>query len=145
MSGLINRQTVRDAIAAGLQAAMPTAQAVYGHQRTNIGNQSPVVRIYTFGGMRPQIPATGVRSRFFYTVELWVLFTTIAGQNYEADAEDTLDQLEYELISWVGANQNDNLWQALMFEGQSVVDNIKIAAGDVWLVEEIRLVAEVYG
>lgn len=146
MSGdAISRKLVRDAIAAGLQAAMPAAQAVYGHQRTNFGNESPVVRVYTYGGERPQLPATGMRSRFYYTVEFWVLFTTVSGQNYEADAEDTLDQLEIELVSWLGANQIGELWQALMFEGQSVVDNVKVSAGDVWLVEQIRLVAEVYG
>lgn len=146
MSGeAISRRAVRDAIAAGLQASMPTAQAVYGHQQTNFAGQSPVVRVYTYGGQRPQLPATGMRSKFFYTVELWVLFTTVAGQNNEADAEDTLDQLELELVEWLGANQIGELWQALMFEGQSMVDNVKVSAGDVWLVEEIRLVAEVYG
>lgn len=136
----ISRKAVRDAIAAGLAAGMPSAQAVYGHQQTNLAGQSPAVRVYTAGGERPQLPATGIRSRFRYNVEIWVLFT-----NDEAGAEDLLDQLEYELITWLGANQIGELWQALMYDGESVVDNVRVTAGDVWLVEEVHLVAEVYG
>lgn len=140
MTGLpISRRAVRESIAAGLAAGLPSAQAVYGYQETDLQGQSPTVRVYTAGAQRPQLPATGIRSRFRYTVELWVLFED------EAAAENTLDQLEYELITWLGANQIGDLWQALMYEGESVVDNVRVSAGSVWLVEEIHLVAEVYG
>lgn len=141
--GPISRRVVREAIALGLAAGMPTAQAVYNHQKTAFDGQSPVVRILSVGSERPSMTERGIRSKLMFLVQVWVLFTP-SGAWSEADAENALDQLELELISWIVANQQTELWTGLRYERRSLVETVKVA-GDVYLVEDVMIQADVYG
>jgi hypothetical protein len=140
----VSRKIIRDALAAGLAAGMPSAAAVYGYQKTDFGSLSPVVRIAAAGVLRPQMEARGIRSEFRFSVQLWVLFAG-TGQGWtEADAEDQLDQLEYELISWISNNQNTGDWTGIQYSDLTVVDVLDIS-GTLYLVEEIPLTVRVWG
>lgn len=139
----VGRKAVRKAIAAGLAANMPTAQVVYDYQKSDFDQQSPVVRVFSAGSNRPSMTARGNRSRFTFSIELWVLYANSGSWN-EADAEDALDDLEQELVQWVSDNQVGDLWTALKFERPSLLGNV-IVGGAPYLVEDITLVAEVYG
>lgn len=139
----INRKTVREAIGAGLAASLTSAQAVYSHAKADFGGQSPVVRISSESSERPGLTRQGIRSIFRYTVEVWVLLTDRDGWT-EQDAEDTLDTLEKEIISWMVNNHNTDMWTSLTYDGQSTVI-AAIDGGDTWLIERIPIRAEVYG
>ncbi len=138
-----NRKDIRKAVAAGLSASMPTAQAVYGYQKSDFGQQSPVVRVYSSGSERPSITARGARSKFFFVVEIWVLYA--AGATWtEENAEDAIDTLEKELIEWIGANQVNSLWTHLEYARPSLMGTVTVG-GIPYLVEEFSLAAQVYG
>lgn len=143
MDATVNRKAVRQAIAAGLSSNMPTAQVVYRYQKSDFDQQSPVVRVFSAGSERPTITARGSRSKFHVNVELWVLYDNGGGWT-EEKAEDAIDTLEQELTAWVSSNQVTSLWTSLHFGQQSVLGNI-IVGGVPYLVEEIALIAEVYG
>lgn len=145
----ISRKDIRRALGDGLAANMPTAQAIYRYQKSDLKGQSPVVRVFSARSLRPQKTGHGgVRSQFGFVVQLWVLYAGDGIQNWsEEGAEDTLDQLEYELISWMVQNQGDQvgtLWTSLKYGGWSVVDNVKVA-GNTYLVEDVPVIAEVFG
>lgn len=137
-----NRETVRDAIVAGLAPAMTLAQLVVGHQKANIGSQWPAVLVFTAGSERPQVTEQGIRSRFHYVAQLWVLYYDKEGGWTEANAEDALDALEQQFTAWMANNQVNEVWTTLMFDGRSRV--VVTAPGESYLVEEIPIVAEVY-
>lgn len=139
----INRKVVREAIGAGLAANLPSAQAVYNHARADFGGQSPVVRISSESSERPGLTQQGIRSVFRYMIEIWVLLTDRDGWT-ERDAEDTLDTVELEIISWMIQNHNTDLWSSLTYDGQSTVV-VAIDGGDTWLIERIPIRAEVHG
>lgn len=139
----INRKTVREAIGAGLASSLTSAQAVYNHAKADFGGQSPVVRINSESSERPGLTRQGIRSVFRYTVEVWVLLTDRDGWT-EQDAEDTLDTLEKEIITWMTSNHNTDTWTSLTYDGQSTVI-AAIDGGDTWLIERIPIRAEVYG
>lgn len=139
----INRKEVRRALAAGLSASMPTAQAVYGYQKSDFGQQSPVVRVYSSGAERPSMTAKGIRSKFFFTVEVWVLFGKRAAWS-EEDAEDAIDTLEQELIAWIAANQVTAWWTHLEYARPSLMGVVTVG-GMQYLVEEFSVAAQVYG
>lgn len=139
----ISRKVVREAIGAGLAANLPSAQAVYAHAKADFGGQSPVVRISSESSERPGLTRQGIRSIFRYTVEVWVLLTDREGWT-EQDAEDTLDTLEKEIISWMVGNHNTETWTSLTYDGQSTII-AAIDGGDTWLIERIPIRAEVYG
>lgn len=143
MDATVSRKDVRQAIAAGLAANMPTAQVVYRYQKSDFDQQSPVVRVFSAGSVRPTMTARGSRSKFHFSVELWVLYDNGGGWS-EEKAEDALDTLEKELVAWVSNNQVTSLWTSLNFGQQSVLGNV-IVGGVPYLVEEIMLIAEVYG
>lgn len=139
----VNRKLIREAIGAGLAANLPSAQAVYNHSKADFGGLSPVVRISSESSERPGLTRQGIRSIFRYTIEVWVLLTDRDGWT-EQDAEDTLDTLETEIITWITQNHNTELWSALVYDGQSTII-AAIDGGDTWLIERIPIRAEVYG
>ena len=140
----ISRRVVREAIAAGLSAACTGAQAVYAYGVSDFGSCWPVVRVMSRGSERPAMTAAGIRSRFTYLVDVWVLYRDATAGWSERDAEDALDALEGEIIGWLSANQGGELWTSIYYGGGSTVDVINIA-GEPWLTEAIPVTAEVYG
>ena len=142
MSLAIPRELVRDAIVGALRLALTVAQNVEGH-KANIQGQWPAVRLLTDGSLRPQVTASGIRSEFYYLVQLWVLYYK-EGLWTEAEAEDALDALEHQLAEWLANNQVGELWTALMFNGRSRVGTVN-ESGETYLVEEIPIKVEVWG
>lgn len=143
-SAPIGRRIVREAIAAGLQAACVSAQAVYAYGVSDFASQWPVVRVMSRGSERPAMTGAGIRSRFTYLVDVWVLYRNAEAGWSEGDAENMLDALECEIIGWLADNQGGELWTAIYYGGPSTVDVINIA-GEPWLTEAIQVTAEVYG
>jgi hypothetical protein len=139
----ISRKVVREAIGAGLAANLPSAQAVYSYAKANFNGQSPVVRINSESSERPGLTQQGIRSFFRFTIEIWVLLSDRDGWT-EQDAEDALDTLEHEIITWMTQNHNTSLWTTLTYDGQSSII-VAIDGGDTWLIERIPIRAEVYG
>lgn len=138
----MNRELVRDSIVAGLQTALTVAQTVVGHQKANLSGQWPAAMVFTGGSLRPQVTEQGIRSEFYYVVQLWVLYFK-EGHWTEAEAEDTLDALEQQLTGWMANNQVGELWTSLAFDGRSRI-SIVTQAGEPYLMEEISVKAEVY-
>lgn len=142
MSTAMNREVVRDTIVAGLQPALTVAQTVVGHQKANLAGQWPATMVFTAGSLRPQVTEQGIRSEFYYVVQLWVLYFK-EGLWTEAQAEDTLDALEQQLVEWMINNQVGELWTSLAFNGRSRISIVPLA-GESYLMEEIPVMAEVY-
>lgn len=138
----VNRKTVRTTIAAGLAANMPSAAAVYAYQRSKLDGKATVARIFSASSERPPLSASGeTQSVFGYIVQLWVLTASATGQTFtEAEAEDKLDDMEHELITWVEANQYPTgaTWRELRYDRPSFVDTYK-AGNELYLVEDIFL------
>jgi hypothetical protein len=148
----ISRKTVRQAIGAGLSANMPTAQVVYAYQRSKIGRVASAVRIFSASALRPMMAEQGIRSELGLIVQLWVLYNSATGETPgEEGAEDLLDTLEHELATWISVNnlEPDALWQAagitaIRYGGFSFIDTQK-PGGETYLVEDIPIIAEIYG
>jgi hypothetical protein len=140
----ISRRSIREAIAAGLQAACPSAQAVYPYGISDFQSQWPVVRVMSRGSERPPITGAGMRSRFTFLVDVWVLFRDADAGWTEQNAEDALDALEGEIVSWLTGHQGGEVWTSIYYNGASTVDVVTIA-GEPWLTEAIQVMAEVYG
>ena len=139
-----HRKEIRDYLAAGLNSAITSAQRVDGYQRTDIGSDSPVVRVMSSGSDRPAIVTKGDRSKFRFLIQSWTLFTEVEGQWTEADAESAMDEIERQVATWISANQNiPDYWLSLTYDGFSSVTTAK-EAGEVWLVETMPVIAEVY-
>ena len=146
----ISRRLIREALGVALSAAMPSAYAVYDHQKRVTGGVSPVVRILTNGSERPAKTGSGIMSRFYYSIQIWTLYGDSSIDNWsEEEAEDLADTLEHELISWMTANHNlsgEGLWTQIKYrEGvPSDLRNVKIGS-EVWLVEDVAIEVHVHG
>lgn len=140
----ISRRTVREALAAGLAESCVSAQTVYAYGKSDFGSRWPVVRVMSRGSDRPATTAAGIRSRFTFLVDVWVLYRSVEAGWSEGDAENTLDALEREIIGWLTDNGGGELWTSIHYAGPSTVDVINIA-GEPWLTEAIQVTAEVYG
>lgn len=137
----MSRETVRAALVEGMRPALTVAQKVEGH-KANIQGQWPAVLLLTAGSLRPQITERGIRSEFYYTAQLWVLYHK-EGLWTTAEAENTLDALEQQLAEWLANNQVGEIWTSLMFDGRSRVGTVN-ESGETFLVEEVPIKAEVY-
>jgi len=143
-SAPISRKVIREALATGLASGVSTAEAVWDYQRSDLGGQSPVIRVLAQSSTRPQLAQRGIRSEFGFVIQVWVLWKSQGGEWTEAEAEDQLDQLEWEIISWMVGNQNTDNWTALQYAQPTAIDTITIG-GDIYLVEDIPVRVSVYG
>lgn len=137
----VNRKSVRDALAAGLTTALTTAQAVYGYQRGGFEGRTPVVRVMSAGSERTRLTAQGNRATLFFLVQLWVLYADPDAGWDEQDAEDALDQLEYELAVWMEANRVTADWLGLDMAGRSTVEIVRYQ-GLPYLVEDVPVMVK---
>lgn len=139
----VNRETVRDALAAALGTGLTSAQAVYGYQRGGFDGQTPVVRVMSAGSFRTRFTAQGGRGELFFLVQAWVLYADPALNWTEAQAEDRLDQLEFELATWMENNRNTQYWSWIEYAGRSFVNVVKFQ-GQPYLVEDIPVLVKVF-
>lgn len=145
-----SRATVRKAIANKLAAAgvMPTAKGnIYAYMYSGFAGASPVVRVMSGGSMRPQDTQHGVPSRFYFTIQCWVLAYERGDTAQQAAAEDTLDALENELVAWLGdltVRSSPGLWRDLAWFDTSRIE-VKLAQGHQYIVEDIPIEVKVDG
>ena len=139
-----SRKDTRSYLSTQLNGAITSAQRVDGYQRTDLQGESPVVRVMSAGAERPAIVTRNDRSRFRFAIQTWVLFSEVVGEWTESQAEDAMDDIEAEVATWLSANQNvPGYWVSLKYDGYSTTDTVKVG-GEVWLVETIPVIAEVY-
>jgi len=146
---MINRETVRDTLTAGLTAKLVTAEGVvdsgnvYSHRIYDPAGESPVVGVFSLGSERERLTLSGGRSALRFGVELWV--RAQASGWTAADAEDRIDLLEKHVADYVNDNRQTDDWNLLEYDasGSSLMD--LTIGGEVYLIEVILLRAEVYG
>lgn len=139
----LSRETVRKALATALTTALPSAQVVYNHMKGGFAGQSPVVRVMSDGSDRLRFTPRGGRGDLYMLVQFWVMYAAPKTGWTEADAEDALDQLEWELAQYIDANRKTDHWQAIDFDGRSKPDLVRLE-GEAYLVENIPLKLKVY-
>lgn len=138
----VNRKDIRATLAAALTTALTTAQAVYGYQRGGFEGRTPVVRVMSAGSERPRYTAQGNRGTLHFLVQLWVLYTDPDAGWTEANAEDALDQLEYELAAYVETYRATDDWIAIDLEGRSRVEIVRYQ-GLPYVVEDVPIAVKV--
>lgn len=125
-----NRETVRDALAVLLEAALvgsgKPAQAFYGYPVGDFGALSPVVTLASAGSSRKRLTVSDLeRATLRFDVHVFVLYTDKADWN-EDDAEDALDLIEKAVYEVVGNTANQagaNPWTILEYDdAMTVVD-----------------------
>lgn len=144
---MVNRETVRDAMAALLNTALVgaglPAQAVYAYRVGDLGGQSPVVVVSSAGSERPRMTAAGGRTTVLLQVDSFVLYSD-EGTWGEDDAEDRLDLIEKTIADTLQANQATTNWQAVDYAAQSERVDVEVG-GLEYAREMILLRVEVYG
>lgn len=144
-----NRKQIRYQIADGLETGMTSASAVYPYMKSGFDGASRVVRVVTGGSMRPPFSPNGTtESEFFYLVQLFVLYFEEGEPTVQQEADDDLDQLEYEFYAWMAANQQrPDLpvpWKTLNQESRSLTDLVKIGA-HFYILENIPIRCAISG
>lgn len=148
----VNRKDIRKEIAASLQAAMTIPLNVFGYLKTGFEGDSPIVRIMAAGSQRQEVgEAQGYESQFFFDVQILVLAYE-QGANDDAISEaaaDTLDDIELELFTWFGDNQQVQhegsvRWTVAKWEMKSNIALYPVGT-HFYLIETIPIIVEVAG
>ena len=146
MSSPVSRETIRKKLAADMAVYLTRAARVDNHQKSDLGDDMPVVRVISAGAIRPQTIAAGRRSKFKFTIQLFVQHSEVDGVWTNSDAEDALDALEQQVADYVSDNQNiPDFWTHLAYDDSGSVVYTAKQNSIVWLVEDINVVVEVYG
>lgn len=139
-----NRSAIRKKLAELLEADLTTVEALYSYQKTQFSEGMPVVRVMSAGSLRPPSIAAGNATRFYFVVQVWVLFSEIDGNWTEENADDTLDAIETEIADWVDQNQQVvGYWKTVQYAQRSTTRIIE-EDGEAWLVEDIPLEIRVH-
>lgn len=139
---MIKRSEVRKELARLLEAGVPAADWLIDYQASNFEGRSPVVMVTSAGTVRPQFTMTGLYAKMFFGIHIFVLHADPDSGYTEADAEDTIDQVEFEIASVLAANQSGTYWQGISWEESSIVDKITVS-GTSYLYEVLPVVVEV--
>ena len=142
----VNRKAIRQAIADALGApgVMPSALDIYPYMKAGFDGASPVVRVVNAGSNRPESTARGHRSQFFFSVQFFVIYYEEGTPAAQAAAEDTLDDLEHELISWMDGNHNTERWTTLKWADRSRTQVVR-EGGHQYILEDVPIVVDVVG
>lgn len=144
----VNRETVRDALAALLDTALvdgtpKLAQAVYSYQKADWGSLSPVVLVYSDGAARPIATYAGGKSSLYLAVGVFVAITATGGYT-EATAENRLDAIEVKIAETLTANRvNEGVWYFIDYEDRSYVEDVSIG-GVPYINENIPIRVDVF-
>lgn len=138
----INRKTVRTRLAALLKAAVPSASQVIDHYTNDFGGISPTVMVVSGGSMRPPLTARGQATRLYLAIQVFVSAKTSDAWT-DDQAEDLLDQIEYEIGQALDSSQvqNDGTWDSISQDSSSLID--KVVVNDPYLFESIPITIEV--
>lgn len=139
----VSRAEARKALATELTTALPTAQVVYDHMKGGFAGQSPVVRVMSAGSERRRFTPQGGRGELHFTVQFWVMYASPGNNWSEEDAENAIDQLEYELAEYVDSNRQGNPWKSLEYSTRSGIELVRLE-GKPYLIEDVPIVMKVY-
>lgn len=144
---MVNRETVRDAMAALLNTALVgtglPVQAVYAYRVGDLGGQSPVVVVSSAGSERPRMTAAGGRTTVLLQVDVFVLYSDEDTWG-EDEAEDRLDLIEKTIAETIHSSQVTANWQAVDYAAQSERVDVEVG-GLEYAREMILLRVEVFG
>ena len=135
----INRKAVREALATYLDGALPSAEAVFPYQVSDFAGKSPIVYITSSGSSREKFTGVGFRSTFKLNIHTFVLYPSEnTGAGYtEQDAENILDDLEYQIASAILSIGSHALIKAISYPEQSNADNAVEIGGETYLHEVV--------
>lgn len=149
-----NRETVRDAIATGLGTALvgdglPCAEVL--NYDKGLIDLAPSLRVLSGGSARNQHGqgSENYRNKFRIVLRWYVPDASTDDSWTELNVEDTLDEIDRRVANWVMDNINTANWHRLMYplEQMSTIAPampVKDAGGNVYMMEETVLIAEVY-
>lgn len=146
---MFNRKTVRKQLASLLDASLTgagnPAQEVFNHKITDFDEKSPVIVVTSRGIGREKITeVTPVQSEHLFWVYTFVILGVEEDSWTEADAEDLLDDLEYEIAQVIDDNDiEENYWDGIEYDGRSDVDDVLIS-GTIYKREAIPVRAWTY-
>lgn len=144
---MVNRETVRDAMAALLNTALVgtglPVQAVYAYRVGDLGGQSPVVVVSSAGSERPRMTAAGGRTTVLLQADVFVLYSDEDAWG-EDEAEDRLDLIEKTIAETIHSSQVTANWQAVDYAAQSERVDVEVG-GLEYAREMILLRVEVFG
>lgn len=144
---MVNRETVRDAMATLLNTALVgtglPAQIVYNYRVGDLAGQSPVVVVSSAGSERPRFTPQGGRTRVYLQVDVFVLYSDESNWG-EDEAEDRLDLIETTIADTIHANQNTTSWDAVDYATRT--ERIDVEVGGLEYAREMILLrVEVFG
>jgi hypothetical protein len=140
---VISRAQVRLELHSLLTEGVPSAEQVVKYQSADFQGKSPTVMVVGAGTMRSQFTVIGLKAKFYFGVHVFVLHADPDSGWTEEDAEDAIDQVEFEIAQVFEANQKNQYWEAIQWEETSIVDRI-VVSGDPFLYEVIPISVEVF-
>lgn len=149
-SNVINRKTVRQALAAGLSAALvhttpgdgKPIDALYRYRISKIEKNFVIVVTSAPADRKKQAQPTRVAS--FIQLEI-VIFTIYSTTNFtEEDSEDKADDLEKAVGDWIEDNDTTDDWEELQQSGPSEYDVVTLVNGKTYRIETIPVRLQVH-
>ena len=106
-----NRKYTRQGFSAILKGTPVPVQRVFDGQVEDFGGQSPVIVLASGGTNREQAAVGSMTPTHLINLFVFVLYKDEKGTWSELDAENQLDDLEYEVSQIIAANQVGPYWE----------------------------------
>ena len=145
-SNTINRKTVREALAALIDAKFSSDWDVFSYKTPKFGGKARNIVVSSAGSRRTIMGADAdeADSGFRFRIFIFVLYANDAVSWNAQQSEDALDTAEKDMTDLCNDNQTNANWNRLYIEGESDPDNVVDEGGQVFRREIITVRTEKY-
>ena len=145
-SNTINRKTVREALAALIDAKFSSDWDVFNYKAPKFAGKARNIVVSSAGSRRAIMAAASgeADSGFRFRIFIFVLYANDAEGWTAQESEDALDTAEKDLVDMCNDNQTNANWNRLYIEGESDPDAVIDEGGQVFRREIINIRTEKY-
>lgn len=124
---LPHRRLVRAELAIRLEPYVrDVASEVFDHQPSSVDG-TPIVMVLSSGSDRLRTSRNATRASLFYEIHNAVLYEDAGLGWTRQNAEDALDNLEYDVARFVfGDDHSSENWKDIVYAGRSFIDRVNI-------------------
>lgn len=133
------REEVRDLLTEDLIEVLDNVQAVYGYQKSDFAQLSPIVRILSDGTLLQEQSFTDYQLTYYFVIQVWVLRYSEAYGWTEEEAERLIDNIDYKVMQYLAGDTSERPWMSIGMTDRATVSVGANVAGEMFLVEDIPI------
>ncbi len=134
------REDVRDMLTEDLIEVLDMVQEVYGYQKSDFAQLSPIVRVLSDGTLLQELSFDSYQLTYYFVIQAWVVRYSEQFGWTEQKAEQLIDAIDYKVMQYLAGDTSARPWMSIAMTDRATVSvGSNQVAGEMFLVEDIPI------